>query len=303
MREPYALPDDLDGPFSVRGAAALGIGPERLRRRDLRHPYPGVRVRVSVPPAETLQERVAEYAPRLRPGQFFSHETALALHGAPTPPWPHRTAIHVSAYRPAREPRTPGVVGHRLQHREAAWSVDLLGVPIETPVRAWRQAGTTWGLDDLVAAADHLLFASLATIEDLRSEVETMGDPRGRLRRALGLTRAGVRSPRESTLRLVLARAGLPEPEINWILRDEDGMPVAELDLAFPRWRVCPEYDGRVHELDGVQFARDVDRWDSIRREGWEHVRITRHHMRAGGVEAVRRVRAALLRAGWCPPQ
>ncbi|PZU37982.1 MAG: hypothetical protein DI573_10615 [Microbacterium sp.] len=303
MHEPYALPDDLAGPFSVRDAAALGIGPERLRRQDLRRPYPGVRVRASLPPADTLRDQVREYSPRLRPGQFFSHETALALYGVPTPPWPHRTAIHVSAYRPAREPRTPGIVGHRLQHREPAWSDDLLGIPIESPVRAWRQAGMTWRLDDLVAAADHLLFASPVAIEDLRSEVETMGDPRGILRAALVLTRVGVRSPRESTLRLVLARGGLPEPEINWILRDEHGMPVAELDLAFPRWRVCPEYDGRVHELDGGQFARDVDRWDRIRREGWEHVRIMRHHMRGGGAEAVRRVRDALLRAGWRPPQ
>ena len=72
-----------------------------------------------------------------------------------------------------------------------------------------------------------------------------MGDVRGGLlKRALTDVRAGVRSPRETLLRLTLQRAGLPEPEINWTLRDARGRAVAELDLAYPRWRVAPEYDG-----------------------------------------------------------
>lgn len=93
----------------------------------------------------------------------------------------------------------------------------------------------------------------------------------------------------------------MPEPEINWILRDDLGRPVAELDLAFPRWRVALEYDGRVHADDPVQFAKDGDRWDRIRRQGWEHVRIMNHHVRGSGAAATGKVRDALLRAGWRP--
>ena len=96
-------------------------------------------------------------------------------------------------------------------------------------------------------------------------------------------------------------RAGLPEPEVNWVLRDGSGARVAELDLAYPRWRVAPEYDGRVHADNPAQFAKDADRWDLIRALGWDHVRVLNHHLRERGRPAVTKVRDALLRAGWRP--
>ncbi|MFS0733432.1 hypothetical protein ABC304_15725 [Microbacterium sp. 1P10UB] len=251
---------------------------------------------------DDLRARCAQYLPRLRGWQFFSHETALALHGAPLPPWPYRPAIHVSAHRPAREPRVAGIVGHRLQTRDTLAVVDADGLRIEHPVRAWRQAGTRWGIDDLVAAADHLVSGDhpLASVAELREEVATMKDTPGQvLHRALREVRVGVRSPRETKLRLVLTRAGLPEPEINWVLRDAHGRFVAELDLAYPRWRVAPEYDGRVHADDQRQFEKDGDRWDRIRSADWDHVRILNHHIRGDGRAAVEKVRSALRRAGW----
>jgi hypothetical protein len=240
----------------------------------------------------------------LRPWQFFSHETALALVGAPLPEWPYRPQLHVAAHRPAREPRTRGVVGHRLQLRGAAVIVTREGLPVEHPVRAWRQTGSLWPLDDLVAAADFLISGDepLVAVSDLREEVIAMGDVRGGiLTRALADVRVGPRSPRETKLRLLLVRAGLPEPDVDWTLRDDLGRFVAELDLAYVRWRVAPEYDGRVHADDPAQFARDGDRWDRIRAQGWDHVRIMRHHMQGGGLAAVCKVRDALIRGGWRP--
>jgi hypothetical protein len=256
----------------------------------------------------SLLATCVDYAPRLAPWQFFSHETSLALIDAPMPKWPYRPAIHVSAHRPAREPRTSGVVGHRLQVREPATRLLANGLPIEDPVRAWRQVGSLWRVDDLVAAAEFLISdrgrAPLASYGDLLAEVETMGDVRGGiLRAALAQTRPGVRSARETEFRLRLVRAGLPEPEINWPLRTTQGTAVAELDLAYPRWRVAPEYDGRVHAEDPRQFAKDADRWDLIRGLGWDHVRVLNHHMRDDARPAVTKVRDALIRAGWRPGQ
>jgi hypothetical protein len=268
----------------------------------LRAPHPGVR---ATGPAPTdLAGRCADYAPRMSDGQFFSHETALVLWGAPAPGFPYTPAVHVSTHRPAYPPRLPGIGRHRLQTREDASIRHPLGFFVEHPVRAWRQCGTLWGLDDLVAAADFLVSGGrpLATIEDLRHEVATMGDTgRGLLTRALALVRPGPRSPQETALRLVLVRAGLPEPEVAWNLHDDHGRFVAELDLAYPRWRVGPEYDGRPHAEDDRQFAKDADRWAAIRRCGWDHVRILKHHMRADGRIAVALVREALEKAGWRP--
>ena len=130
-----------------------------------------------------------------------------------------------------------------------------------------------------------------------------MGDVRSRtLRRALAAVRPGTRSPRETKLRLVVVRAGLPEPDVGWLLRDRYGRPIAELDLAYPQWRVAVEYDGRVHAEDARQFAKDADRWDLIRAEGWDHVRVLNHHMVGpSAAAAVHKVRDALMRAGWRP--
>ncbi len=219
------------------------------------------------------------------------------------PEWPYVPGIHVSAYRPAREPRTAGIVGHRLQTREPAFA-ELRGMPVEDPVRAWRQVGRLWSVGDLVAGADYLISGehALARGDELRREVVTMGDVRGGiLANALSLARVGVRSPRETRLRLLCVRAGLPEPEVAWNLFDARGQFVAELDLAFPRYRVALEYDGRVHAEDARQFARDADRWAAIRALGWEHQRVLNHHMSDDGRLAVGIAVSALRRAGWTP--
>lgn len=305
MPKPEPLPLSLPSRFTVAEARQAGVSRARLRVQSLRVPFHGVRVALSGAADHTddLLASCLDYAPRLRPWQFLSHETALALVGVPMPEWPYRPALHVSAHRPAREPRVAGATGHRLQLREPATLHDAHGLPIEHPVRAWRQAGTLWSLGDLVAAGDFLISGQkpLATVAELRAEVDALGDVRGILRHALTLVRVGVRSPRETKLRLALRRAGLPEPDVAWILRASDGAFVAELDLAYPRWGLAVEYDGRVHAEDLLQFQKDADRWDRIRATGWEHVRVLNHHLAGSGAVAVAKVRDGLIRCGWRP--
>ncbi|MDZ8201774.1 hypothetical protein RZO50_09605 [Microbacterium sp. SSW1-59] len=306
MQRHSPLPVALPAAFSVASADDLGVSAGRLRGRDLGRPFHGVRTRSASTPLSEIRDLCRAYAPRVAEHQFFSHETALALYGFALPGWPYRPRVHVSTHRPRREPRTVGVIGHRLQARETAVRRTPDGLPVEDPARAWRQCGTLWSLDDLIAAADTLSFdpARGASRRALWEEVDIMGDVRGGLLgRALEEARDGVRSPRETRLRLLLVREGLPEPEINWTLRDEGGSFVAELDLAFPRWKVAPEYDGRVHAEDAAQFARDADRWEAIRRAGWRHVRCLDHHVRGRGIPALRMVVAALVDAGWRPPR
>ncbi|WP_243226952.1 hypothetical protein [Microbacterium sp. CIAB417] len=285
--------------FSYRSAREAGIGRGVLQGSRFIAPFHGVRAQRSEPHPEIdeLMLLCHWYLPRLGEGQFFSHSTALALYGAAVPPQDAR-AVHVSVHRPSSPPRTRGVRGHRLQQRDS--DIRRVGeLPVEAPERAWVQASRTWTTDDLIVAADHLVRRDrpLTTIHALQTEALRMrGDVLGE---PLSLIREGSESARETLLRLVLVRAGLPEPELNAPLRDAQGRIIARLDESFPAYRVAVEYDGRQHAFSVTQFRRDADRWDAIRDAGWHLVRILDHHLSPDPGIAVAKVRAALTAQGW----
>lgn len=295
-------------PFSYRDGIRRGLGRGALAGPRFVTPFHGVRVAadgasphpVPVTPHELILLRCRQYAPRLRSGQFFSHTTALALLGAPLP----RRAedvLHVSTHRPAYPPRTPGARGHRLQTREPDLR-EVADLPVEHPARAWVQASSEWTRDELVAAGDYLIgrLGPRLPFDEIRAEAHRM---RGTaLDPVLADIRYGSESPEETRLRLVLDRAGLPEPELNGDLRGEDGRFIARLDQLHRRFRVGVEYDGRQHAMDVRQFRKDADRWDAIRDAGWQLVRILDHHLHPHPDIAVQKVRNALLSAGWRPP-
>jgi len=149
MRPARPLPPDLGQCFSVAEAMAAGVSRGRLRRRDLEAPFTGVRALPSEnspdhvdPFARQVHERRVQayhYAPRLRPGQFLSHESAVAIRGGPLPlvyppapdpadrwkdaadaadarPAPmdgHLLDVHVSTLGDGPLVRAAGVRGHR----------------------------------------------------------------------------------------------------------------------------------------------------------------------------------------------
>lgn len=292
-----ALPDHLGPAFDIATARREGIASGRLFAHDLFAPFHGVRVGVDHPLDEVLDRCVA-YAPRLRGSQFFSHTTAAALWDLPLPGYALRD-LHVAADRPAREPRSVGVIGHRLRMDGADLALRH-GLPVPSAAETWAQLGGMVPLDALVAAVDAVLTRRDADREDLRAALERLRR-RGAadLETALDLARAGAESPRETEVRLLLHRAGLPEPELNENLH-VDGQFVARLDLAYRAYRVAVEYDGRQHAaLD--QFRRDADRWRAIAGAGWLLVRVLDHHLRVPERDVVGPVRAALISRGWRP--
>ena len=291
---PRPLPAELDTAFHVRDADRLGIPPRRLRARDLRSPFHGVRYAGEDPGLGSVAERCHAYLPRMSGGQFFSHVTAASLWGMPLP-FPHGEELHVSAVPPAREPRTSSVTGHRLVMPPDGITL-LDDLPVAARTETWAQLGAVLRVDDLVAVGDWLV-AQGDPVPDLE-EVALRARRRGAvaLREAAGLVRPGAESPRESTVRLVLVDAGLPEPQLNWTLRTASGLFVARLDMAYPEQRVAVEYDGR-HHAEAAQFRRDADRWRAISDAGWTLVRVLAHHLDAPNQLIVAPVRSALLAA------
>lgn len=275
--------------FLVRDGLSFGLGRERLDGPDLARPFHGVRSAVEL-------GRVAAYLPLLRDGDRFSSTTAARLLGVPLPRR-HEDDVHVTAGDGMRMPRGAGVIGHESDGR-AVLSVD--GLPISDPVQCFMELARVLGVDDLVAAADFLIhdpriavpgrpFAELGELAAAAAQPRRRGAIRARA--AVALARAGVESPAETRLRLLLVRAGIPEPRCGFRL---DG--VGWFDLAWPGRRVLGEYDGDQHRTSARQYDRDIRRFDAATELGWRVVRVRASGLgieRAATVERVRRALAA----------
>lgn len=118
-----------------------------------------------------------------------------------------------------------------------------------------------------------------------------------KLREALDLIREDAWSPMESLCRLILVTAGLPEPVLNTDVYGRDGGFLACVDLAYPRYRIAIEYQGQLH---GALYAKDIERLEALRREGWIVIQVSSTLIGRREV-LVARVREALESRGWRP--
>jgi hypothetical protein len=243
--------------------------------------------------------------PECPEGHFFSHHTAARLLGLPVPGDQRADAIvHVSVFAPSRAPRAAGVMGHTISPGTARLG-SIGGLRVTSPIDTWCQLAAVLRLDDLIVLGDALVRRThpFATMEQLRAAAGGMAGARGarRLREALCWIRSGTDSPRETLLRLIILRAGLPEPEVNGVITNEHGEFVALGDLVYRRYRVLVEYDGGDHRLQERVYNHDIDRLDDIMALTWRVVRINKSHFASSGARAVNKVRSALLAAGWRP--
>lgn len=275
MRPPTPLPRPLrDKAFSAADARAAGVSRGRLRRGDLAAPFRGVRT-----PDEpaTVRERCRAFLPLLRGDARFTHVTAALLHGLPLP-----VRLETDPTLDVGTSGTPSrmrrVRGHRL--RPTAPLVLMDGLPVVPVEEAWCQLAEVLNLEDLVVAGDHLLRHGVrdvdGTMRRLQAAVQAVRR-RGSesLQIALPLLRPGVRSPRESLLRVVLVLAGLPEPEVNARLFRSDGTYLGEGDLVYREARVVLEYEGDEHRTNRDRFRYDIRRREAFEDAGWTVIRVT----------------------------
>jgi hypothetical protein len=298
MHEP--LPDGLKfAPFSVSEAQALGVGLGRLKGKDLEKPFRGIRSPVALGEAE---DACRAYQLRMPHGQFFSHVSAARLYGIPLP-LDSDERVHVSVFHPAQPPRTRGVVGHQLP-ADSVRVAFLEEFVVTSAVDTWCALGSMLLEDDLVVAGDYLVSArtQLATIDELRTAVGGRVHSRGvtRLRRALPDIRIGSESPKETELRLLLQRAGFPEPELNVDIHDRrTGRWIARGDQVHRRYKVLVEYDGDQHRTSRRQYVRDVRRLEDLAHAGWLVVHVLKEALDHDPADVVRRVDVALRSRGW----
>ena len=315
MRRRTPLPPDLArGPFSVHDAISAGVSAARLRDPALNRPFHGTRapaLATAAPESATaraqrlLLAQCAAYSLKLAPGEHFSHQTAARLWGCPLPTWfDIAELLHVA--RPGRAARGAGVVGH---HSAAPTLDRRFGYSVSDAASTWLALASVLGLDDLVAVGDHLILdprvlnphdpRPYVTVEELAARLAGYHGRGARLaHEALLLLRQGAESRPETLVRLLLARAGFPEPVLQAPIFDDAGKLLGYADLYWPDLKIVVEYDGQHHRTDDVAYDRDLIRIDDFIAAGNLVVRIRKYGLfRAPAGEVARVERAFRQRA------
>ncbi|MGC5171049.1 hypothetical protein ACLQ2Q_10385 [Microbacterium sp. DT81.1] len=183
-------------------------------------------------------------------------------------------------------------MGHRADRPLPIDRID--GLPVVEAVEAWCGLATFLVLDDLIAAGDRLigLPIPIATLGEIDRAIQERSGMRGvvRLREARAEMRPNAYSSRETWARLVLVRAGLPEPEANGRILLRSGR-WTKGDLVFRPWMVLLEYEGEQHLTDPAQWATDLTRYNDLTEAGWLVIRVSK---RMRPHELVARTRRAL---------
>jgi very-short-patch-repair endonuclease len=263
----------ISGP--VTRAAARSAG---LNDRHLQQPSVLRLSRDTYLPRAMGGETVARLAAVLLtapPGSVASHRTAAALWGLALP-LQDRTDDRVDLTVPLVG-RSESRRDRRI-HRLGLSEEDVTrrrSMPVTTPARTWRDLAAVLEPPALLAATDQLL-NGLASRGDLEEELARRPSGRGcaRARRVLPVADPRAESPMESVLRWLVHEAGLPAPELQYVVRDAAGVLLGRADLAWPDQRVLVEFDGDVHRERDV-FVNDLRRQNRLIAAGWTVLRFT----------------------------
>jgi hypothetical protein len=280
-------------PLTRAEALRRGHTPKELRGPQFQRLFRGVYLPAGAP--VTLLQRARAALLVAPPGAYVSHHTAARLWGAVAP---DTDQTHVSI--PGRGNRSvrDGICAHRA---EASFPpTERRGVPVSAPVAVFLElAALHLDLVALVVLGDSLVRRAKITPEMLINAATRWSGRGARLaRRAAGLVRRGVDSAMETRLRLLIVLAGLPEPAVNFIIRDENGDWALRFDLCYPELKLIIEYDGDQHRLDPQQWSRDLRRREWLERNGWRLIVINSDAYHRQPRETLLRIRQALADRG-----
>lgn len=154
------------------------------------------------------------------------------------------------------------------------------GVRLTGPVRTAYDLARRGDLVEGVVAVDALANRHRFSPDLLLHFVVHYPRARGNRRIAEVLTHTDPRSgsPMESRLRMVLVGAGLPRPQVQWVVQDPTTRTAVWLDLAYPEARVGIEYEG-VDHTSAEAVLRDVGRYTRLVDRGWRIYRYTKYEV------------------------
>lgn len=281
-------PFDPRVPFSRAQARRAGISDKALRGPDFQRLFYDMYAASDVLRTPSLLGRAALSVSA--PGSRISHFTAARIWGGVVP---DHAEVHVAVPRLGHRSRRRGVQPHRLN--PDAETVSRSGLRISTARQSFLDLAAEVGLVDLVVLGDSLVARRRTNPVELIAAADAWRGHGARLaRRAARLVRQGVDSPMETRLRLLLVLAGLPEPVVNHIVRDDQGNWLRRFDLCYPDVQLIVEYDGRQHAQDRVQWAEDVRRREWLDEARWRIIVVLSDGIFVEPAKTLRRVHLAL---------
>ncbi|OBB58680.1 hypothetical protein A5757_15655 [Mycobacterium sp. 852013-51886_SCH5428379] len=269
------------------GSRALACG--ALNRHQLRTRFRAVYPDVYLPNMATpsLQQRISAASLWSGGRATIGGLAAAALHGTK---WIDDDVpvelIHAN-------PRPPKGIAIRRDVLLDGEQQMLRGLAVTSPARTAFDLGRRDRLDQAVARLDALSRATRLPLDAVLRVAQQHPGARGlrQLETALELVDPGAESPKETWLRLLILRAGLPRPRTQIPVADADGMPFAYLDMGWDEPMVAAEYDGEHHQATRQVYTRDIHRAERLERAGWLVVRVVKEDH---PVDILRRIRLAL---------
>lgn len=283
---------DTRRPFTRADAVRAGVDPRILRTSLFRRIFRGVYISAKVPASPFVR---TEAALRLHPPTAFaSHVTAAQLYGLPVPTDP---LAHVTVLTDRDRRYRPGIRNHVTTKHPRVRT--FRGLRVSHPFRMFVELAGVLSLVDLVVLGDALVkqfgIAPARLVESCRASSEHHARTAWVAARYV---RAGVDSPMETRLRMLIVLSGLPEPVVNHVIRDADGRVVRRLDLSYPHLRLIVEYDGRHHiEREGT-WENDLRRREEFDDDGWRIIVVTANGVYREPGRTLARVHRALQARG-----
>ncbi len=235
-------------------------------------------------------------------GAAISHRSAGTLYELPGG---RSDLIELSCVR-WRRTRKPGLVVHesrRLDERDIA-TVD--GMPVTKPERT---------ILDLASCFPHENYLEYVVQAARRKRLVTYESMRATFDRHARRGLKGVRAlratldrwdptsrPTESEMETLLLQAvrhhGLPDPTVQYEVRERDGHLLARVDAAYPAALIAIEYDSRQEHSDEFQLAKDARRRNALQARGWVVLGARNADLRRGGTELCDQIFTIMRRAG-----
>jgi hypothetical protein len=212
-------------------------------------------------------------------------------------------ALHFTEYLPADIPAELGRIRYPAPRNIVVHCGSIAedeiclrqSIDCTTPARTAYDIGRRVSGDTAIIRIDALLNATRCTVTEVNRIADRYPGARGirHLRAALDLADGGAESPKETELRLLLVRDGLPRPVTQILVPNPRGRP-RRIDMGWPEWKVGVEYDGEHHWTNPDDHAEDIERLEFLAAQGWIIVRVSARQLRYARDEILRRVRLAL---------